>query len=887
MSALTRETRTTCPYCGVGCGLIVGLDEHGSVVVRGDSDHPANYGRVCSKGRALGETTALKGRLLHPLVDGEEVDWDSALDRAANSLREVIDEHGPESVAFYLSGQLLTEDYYVANKLAKGFIGTANVDTNSRLCMSSTVAAHSRALGGDLVPACYDDLEAARLWVFAGSNAAWCHPVIYQRIQAAKEADPTKKVVVIDPRRTATCELADLHLPLRPATDALLWNGLLAWMSEKGAVDYGFLEAHTRGFGEALSSTRRREGIARVASACGLVPEEVERFYELFTQEEQVVTLYSQGVHQSTSGTDKINAILNCHLLSGRIGKEGAGPFSLTGQPNAMGGREVGGLASVLAAHMPFTDPNIDRVGRFWKSPSMAKAPGLKTLDLFDAIDAGKIKAVWIAGTNPAVSLPNADHYRDALARCPTVIVSDCFAWSDTVELADIVLPALAWGEKSGTVTNSERSISRQRAFLDPPGQARADWSHFCEVAKRLGYSGFDYGSAVEIFREHAALSGFENTGERLFDISALAALDDGAYEALDPVQWPVAGSRKEGTPRLFEDGKFPTDDGRARFIAVDPRPAEHGTNGEFPLILNTGRIRDHWHTMTRTGRSATLSAHLEEPFVEVHPIDADAYGLDDDMLCELTSPWGKAIARVKLFEGQRRESVFMPIHWSGAWSSHGRVGAVVQPATDPLSGQPESKHTPVQLRAKSFAWEGFALRRDEGEGSLEPPQADWWVRCQGKEHLRDIFASDERPTDLRRWVHELLGKDEGDEWLELEDEALGRYRAARIGGGRLLGCVFIGSARDGEVERWLASLFGAGALSKGDRMALLSGKSPTTKLDEGRTVCTCHSVGEKRLQSCIRAGASTVAQLGKETAAGTLCGSCVPELQALIELSR
>jgi len=710
-----NETRTTCPYCGVGCGVIASVAADGAVAVRGDPEHPANRGRLCSKGTALGDTLDPEPRLLHPEVDGERVGWDAALDTIASGIRAAIAQHGPESVAFYVSGQLLTEDYYVANKLMKGFLGSANIDTNSRLCMASAVAGHKRAFGADAVPGCYEDIERAKLVVLVGSNAAWCHPVLYQRLVQAKQDHPELRVVLIDPRRTATTEIADLHLSIRPGADAILFNGLLVHLAAHDETHALFVNAHTEGLDAALAAARASSpDIERVARDCGLEPEQVEAFFDLFARTERVVTLFSQGVNQTSSGTDKVNAIINCHLLTGRIGRPGMGPFSLTGQPNAMGGREVGGLANQLAAHFELDDPEQRAVVQdFWKAPAIAARAGPKAVEMFRAVEQGRIKVLWIMATNPAVSLPDAGQVQRALEKCELVIVSDCVRHTDTTRYAHVLLPAAAWGEKDGTVTNSERRLSRQRAFLPPAGEARPDWWIVAEVAKRLGYgAAFDHPNAAAIFREHAALSGVANDGARAFDISGLATLSDDGYAELAPIQWPVTAGQPQGTLRLFGDGAFFTPSGRANFVAITPRPPTHVTDTQYPLALNTGRTRDHWHTLTRTGYSARLSAHSIEPYVEMHPDDARVLGVNDGALARISSRWGKSSARVRLSESQRPGSVFAPMHWSDAFTSAGCIDAVVNPVTDPISGEPEFKHTPVRVEPLQPAWYGFLLSR-------------------------------------------------------------------------------------------------------------------------------------------------------------------------------
>ena len=501
-----KAVRTTCPYCGVGCGVRASARPDGGHDIAGDERHPANFGRLCVKGSALGETIGLDGRLLHPKMREpaggalRDVSWDEALDAVAGGLRRIVDEHGPDAVALYVSGQLLTEDYYVANKLMKGYVGSANIDTNSRLCMSSSVAGHKRAFGEDVVPVCYEDLELADLVVLVGSNTAWCHPILFQRIVKIKEARPDMKVVVIDPRYTATCEMADLHLPLGAGTDVRLFNGLLSFLAEHGAIDTQFVDSHTSGYAEALAAASAGAAtgfdLVQCAKACKVDPHDLLEFYRLFARTERVVTVYSQGVNQSSSGTDKVNSIINCHLLTGRIGKPGMGPFSFTGQPNAMGGREVGGLANTLAAHLELDNArHRELVQQFWGAPVVASRAGLKAVELFDAIEQGRVKAVWIMGTNPVVSLPDSDQAKRALARCELVVSSDIVESTDTNAFAHILLPALGWGEKDGTVTNSERRISRQRAFLPAPGEARPDWQIICDVARRMGYASFCFAS--------------------------------------------------------------------------------------------------------------------------------------------------------------------------------------------------------------------------------------------------------------------------------------------------------------------------------------------------------------------------------------------------------
>lgn len=876
--------KTTCPYCGVGCGVLAEKDASGAISVRGDPMHPANFGRLCGKGSALAETIDLEGRLLAPSIGGRAVAWDEALDLVAERFGRVIREHGPEAVAFYVSGQLLTEDYYVVNKLAKGFVGTANIDTNSRLCMASSVAGHKRAFGSDTVPGCYEDLEEADLLVLVGSNAAWCHPILHQRMLAAKERNPACRIVVIDPRRTATCEGADLHLPLRSGSDAVLFNGLLAYLAKRKMVDGAFVNQSTSGAEAALAAVAGQT-VAETAATCGLSEGAVELFYAWFGETERVVTLYSQGINQSSSGVDKVNAIINCHLLTGRIGRPGMGPFSLTGQPNAMGGREVGGLANQLAAHMEIENAaHRELVQRFWRSPVIAARQGLKAVDMFEAIAEGRIKAVWIMSTNPAVSLPDANKVRAALEACEFVVVSDCMRDTDTARHADVLLPALAWGEKDGTVTNSERRISRQRPFLPPPGSARADWQIVCDVARRMGYSGFDYRSVAEIFREHAALSGFENDGARDFDISALATLDDRAYDGLMPMQWPVTREYPTGTARMFETQEFFTPDRKARFVPVAPRPPKHATDRDYPLVLNTGRIRDHWHTMTRTGKSARLSAHMFEPCGEFNPEDARAAGLAQDALARLTSPWGEMLVRVAVSPDQRRGCVFVPMHWNDEFAGEGRVNALVSRATDPLSGQPESKHTPLKAAPYTPKWHVFILNRRK----IVRPQEGYWVQGRVGNCFRMELAFEKRPASWRDWARAQLGLEEAEiEWIAYRDPAAGRFRYAAVLDGRLEGCVFIAPDHRLVSRSWLIGLFAEEKLSPNARMALLAGQPFGPGEDIGPIVCSCFGVGRDQIRAECRNGAGTVEAIGRRLKAGTNCGACKPEISKLLTPAR
>jgi assimilatory nitrate reductase catalytic subunit len=877
-----RATRTACPYCGVGCGVLATPDGRGGAAISGDPEHPANFGRLCSKGSALGETLGLENRLLYPMIrcskgSMERIAWTDALDHVAHRFAHIVARDGPGAVAFYLSGQLLTEDYYVANKLMKGFIGSANVDTNSRLCMASSVAGHRRAFGADTVPGVYEDLDEADLLVVVGSNAAWCHPVLFQRMLANKQRRGAR-IVVIDPRRTDTAVDADLFLGLKPGTDTALFAGLLAYLADTGALDRDYIEHHTGGFEQALARAQNIAGsAAATALATGLAEQDVAAFFQMFADTPRVVTLYSQGVNQSAQGTDKVNAILNCHLATGRIGKPGASPFSLTGQPNAMGGREVGGLANQLAAHMGFTLPDIDRVRRFWKAPHIATHEGLKAVQMFEAIGRGEIKALWVMGTNPAVSLPDADSARAALKKLELFVVSENVLSNDTVNAgAHALLPAQAWGEKSGTVTNSERRISRQRAFLTPPGETRPDWWIVSEVAKRLGFgAAFNFNSAAEIFREHAALSAFENNGSRDFDIGALKSVSDEAFDGLAPVLWPHRLGDTEPQQRFFADGGFFSNDHKARFIAPEIPALRTETTAGRPLRLNTGRIRDQWHTMTRSGTSQRLGQHLPEPFVEVHPDDAARYGVVDGSFARVVTDYGQCILKVVVSERQQRGMLFAPIHWSEATASAARVGALVAPFTDPFSGQPENKATPVSIAPYEYVFRGFALSRAE----LELPDHAWWARVSVGGGYGYLFADNADLSGWSSWLRSVAGQD----LAEYRDFGGGVFRAACFAADRIETCLFLGPARDAGDWNTVKDLFAAGALSDDQRRMLLSGKSMDGLSSAGPVVCACFGVGRTTICDAIASGARSAAEIGLQLKAGTNCGSCVPELKRLI----
>jgi len=886
MAADAPAIATTCPYCGVGCG-VAAIPDGRALAVEGDAGHPANFGRLCSKGAALGATVGLEGRLLRPMIGDRPTTWDRATRLVAGRFKRTIERHGPDAVAFYVSGQLLSEDYYAANKLMKGFIGSGNIDTNSRLCMASAVRAQKQAFGADLVPGCYEDLDLADLVVFSGHNAAWTHPVLFRRMEAARARG--QRHIVIDPRRTDTAEGADIHLALAPQSDVRLWNGLLADLIRRGAVDMGFVERHVAGFAEVLDALGGMDqSPAAVAADCGLAVADLECFFKTFAQTPRTVTLFSMGANQSTQGVAKGLAVINAHLATGRIGKPGAAPFSITGQPNAMGGREVGGMATTLAAHMEFDEEARARVARFWGAPAVARGPGLSAVEMFEAVADGRVKAIWIMATNPAVSLPNSQGVRRALEACPCVVVSDCMADTDTMAFAHVRLPALAWGEKDGTVTNSERRISRQRPLFPAPGEARADWRIVADVATAMGFGdGFSWRSPAAVFQEWARLTAYENHGTRFLDLGALTTLTPKAYDSLKPVQWPIAdspdareGASHRGTPRLFTDGRFAHPDGRAAMVVVSPKGPARGVGARYPLALNTGRIRDQWHTMTRTGLSPGLCRHVPEPYVEIHPLDAAAAGIAEGALTRVQTDLGEAVVEARLSERQRQGMIFVPMHWTDAFAPSGRINALTHSDVDPGSGQPEFKHTPARILPFRETWRGFLISRER----VRSPVADLIFRripqdaCQLHE-----FAGRGNENECEAIRKTFCMRSSGDV-VRFEDPRLGAVREAHLEGGRLERVFF--ATRTGPLppRQWLVDLFALASLTTEQRANLLLGRAPGRRpSDLSPLVCACHNVRKGAIELAITAGAHSVDAVGAVLGAGSACGSCRPEITRLL----
>ncbi len=791
------------------------------------------------------------------------VDWDTALSTVADGFRRVVERDGPGAIAFYLSGQLLTEDYYVANKLAKGFLGSANVDTNSRLCMASTVAGHRRAFGEDVVPGSYEDLDQANLLVLVGANTAWCHPVLFQRMTRNRR-ERGAKIVVIDPRRTATGDEADLFLAIAPGTDTALFAGLLVHLADVDALDRNYIEANTSGFAAALARARDiAPDIAATAAATGLDEGDVARFFQLFRSKEKVVTCFSQGVNQSAQGTDKVNAIINCHLATGRIGRPGMGPFSLTGQPNAMGGREAGGLANMLAAHMGFAPDEVDRVRRFWNAPNMAEREGLKAVA--DVRGRGARRDQGALGDG---------HQSRG-------VVAACRRHARGAEEARTVRRVREHAPQRHGVGRAARAASRRR--LGREGRHRHQFRALHLAAARLpAVAGRGQARLVDRVRGRAASrlcasnspiaaprtffasmpdSRVSRTAARAsFDLGGLAAMSDEDYDALEPVQWPVRANDDSRSARLFADGRFSTPDRKARFIAPEQPALSEKTTDEFPLRLNTGRLRDQWHTMTRTGQSPTLGAHKPEPFVEVHPLDAKRFGLAHGGFARLTSRHGSCILKVVTSAGQQQGSIFAPIHWSNSNASSACIGDLVAPQTDPFSGQPEAKATPVSIEPAGFAYRGFALAREP----FAFPEGTWWTQVALPGTTGFLFASNDTPDGWRSLAPSLFPEAALTEFV---DRKRGLYRAAAFVDGRLEGAVFLGPAD--APPQW------------GDLRQMVGGPGIA---ESGQVVCACFGVGVAAIAEAVASGnAASVEDIAKALRAGNKCGTCLPEIRSIV----
>ncbi len=928
LAAGPTETRSTCPYCGVGCGVIIESQGERITAVRGDPDHPANRGRLCTKGGTLHHTATaavnLHARLQHPQLrpqrgaSAQTVSWDRALEHACTSLHRIIGAHGPDAVGFYVSGQFLTEDYYVFNKLAKGLIGTNNIDTNSRLCMSSAVAGYKLTLGADAPPACYDDIAHARTLFIAGSNTAFAHPILFRRIEDVRRTRPDLRIVVVDPRRTETAELADLHLAILPGTDVALFNGMLHVMLWEGLADNAYIAAHTRGF-DALRDRVRDSPPREAARICGIDEADLVRAARWFAgldtagqestlQRQPTLSLYCQGLNQSHAGTAKNAALINLHLATGQIGRAGAGPFSLTGQPNAMGGREVGGMANLLSAHRDLADPlHRAEVARLWGVTNVPDKPGKSAVEMFEAAADGEIKALWIACTNPAQSMPDQATVRRALERAEFVVVQEAFATTATCAYADLLLPASSWGEKDGTVTNSERCISRVRAAVAPPGSARADWHIAAELGRRLEAllrpdtpSLFPYACAEDIWVEHR-----ESTRGRDLDITGLS------YDMLDraPAQWPFPAGAVSGRARLYEDGIFPTPDGRARFADTPYVGVAEPRDARFPFSLNTGRLRDQWHGMSRTGTLGRLFGHVPEPGVEMHAQDMARLRVVEGDLVHVTSRRGSIVLPVQASAQMRPAQIFVAMHWGeeflGGSGNRGErmagVNALTLPSVCPVSRQPELKHAAVKVlkaelpwRVLAMAWmpDDDALCARDRLRSLMPAFAYAMCVPFGREHSGVMFraASHEPPDDaLVARIEEALGLDARDV-LHYVDKRRGQRRSMRLAphgrDTRLQGFLLAG---DTSAQAWVKTLLQdeLPAQAYGRQLLVPGAKPPAALASRGRQVCSCFDVSEHEIEDALaRCGGppqSQFQQLQDVLRCGTNCGSCIPELMRFV----
>ena len=930
------DTKSACPYCGVGCGVII--ESHGDQItgVRGDPDHPANFGRLCTKGSTLHLTATAAvirdARLHHPELRTSreqprtKTTWDTALDHVADRFAAIIAEHGPDAVAFYISGQLLTEDYYVFNKLAKGLIGTNNVDTNSRLCMSSAVAGYKQTLGADAPPTCYEDFDHADLLLIAGSNMAYAHPILYRRIEdarkrAAEQGTPIRTIAV-DPRRTDTAREADLHLAILPGTDVALFNGLLHLCLWDDSIATAYIEAHTEGWAD-LKRLVRDYTPRFVATTCGISEEDLSTAARWFGESKAALSLYCQGLNQSASGTAKNAALINLHLATGHIGRPGAGPFSLTGQPNAMGGREVGGMANLLSAHRDLKNPaHRAEVAALWGVDDVPAQAGKTAVELFDAIAAGTVKAVWIACTNPLQSMPEQAKVHAALMKAELVVLQETFATTATAPYADVLLPAATWGEKDGSVTNSERRISRVRKAVAPPGTARDDWAIVCDFAQRLETrlrpgkpTLFPYADVEGVWNEHR-----ETTRGRDLDITGLS------YAILDergPQLWPFFSGETEGRKRLYQDGVFATPSGRARFVVTPYKPVADPVDARYPFALNTGRLRDQWHGMSRTGSVPQLFGHSAEPGIDLSETDAKRRLMNDGDFVQVSSRRGSQVLRVRVSDAMRTGQAFVAMHWGeeylgGMGDRHG-VNTLTSPAVDPDSLQPELKHAAVRIvkldlpwRVVAFAW----VEPDAVASTMQRLRAHFgrfaYASCvpfgravaaaDGPTKIGVLFRAahdDALDVPTVEAIEAVLGMgtppkhapaDVESHLLRYDDARRGHARRVLVQGGTLRAVSLRG---DWSAELWLKDYLEGGLpVAQLGRLLLKPGTTaPSGFKSRGRIVCNCWNVGEREIVAMLeQVDGPPPARLGALQAklkCGTQCGSCLPEVKRLIAETR
>lgn len=886
--APVRTVSSICCYCGTGCGVRVRSQGDRILDVAGDETHPSNHGRLCSKGLSLAATVrrddsrVLSAELRRSRQEARRpVTLDTALSTAADTLAQALRRHGPQAIALYLSGQLLTEDYAIFNKLARALIGTNNIDTNSRLCMSSAVSAYTRTLGADAPPACYEDLDHAGMVFIAGSNLAYAHPVLFRRLEAAKARRPAMKIVVVDPRRTDTCEIADLHLPIAAGTDVALLHAMLNVLIWEGLIDHDYIARHTEGF----DTLKRRvhDYTPRAArEICGVPAEDIVRCARWFATEGPALSLYTMGLNQSSSGTAKNAALIHLHLATGQIGKPGAGPFSLTGQPNAMGGRETGGMATLLPGHRKPDDPaHRAEVAAIWGVDGLPETPGLPAVDMFDAALAGTVKVLWIAGTNPAQSMPDQTKVRAALRKAEFVIVQEAYAHTETLEYADLVLPAATWPEKDGTMTNSERRVSRVRAAIPPPGDARPDWELACAVAQRLAadiapakIALFQYRGPADIFAEHVRL-----TAGRDLDYSTLS---HARLDAEGPRQWPCppGGAPR---PRLYAEGVFPTASGRARFLDLGYTPVAEAPSASYPFRLITGRLRDQWHTMSRSGLVPALTRHAEEPRVHLHPDDMDRLRIRDESLVRVRSQRGKIALPAQADTDLKAGYAYVPMHWGSAFMAGDGINALSIDASDPLSHQPELKHCAVAIEPLDAGWEACAWIR--GAAPALRRRLACWLRtfpcaivvpsAVGGESVRLRLASPApaSPETLEQLAAS-LGLDAPD--MAFDDPARGVLRRLRRDTEGLQAFLLAGDLRaHAALLQWAED-----GRAASDPAAILTGR--TRPANRARIVCACHGVDEEAIAQAVRDG-FPLEDIQQRLKCGTACGSCLPQVRRML----
>lgn len=905
--------------------------------VQGDPDHPANLGQLCSKGSTLGLTAQphlyeqsrakFPEMRLHKEGARKRVSWDQACETVAQRFAEIIAEHGPDSVGLYVSGQLLTEDYYVFNKLAKGLIGTNNIDTNSRLCMSSAVAGYKQSFGADAPPCSYEDIDQTATILITGSNTAYAHPILFRRIEATRQKNPALKLIVVDPRRTDTASMADLFLQILPGTDVALYHGMLHIMLWEGWIAQPYIDTHTEGFAE-LKTLIRDYTPKAVAEICGITEADLTEAARLFACSPATLSLYCQGLNQSASGTDKNTALINLHLACAQLGKPGAGPFSLTGQPNAMGGREVGGLANLLSAHRDMKNPeHRQEVADLWGIPSVPAVPGLTAIPMFEALAAGTLKAIWIVCTNPAQSLPDQTMVHAALAAAEFVVVQEAYAHTATTAYADVLLPATTWAEKEGTVTNSERRISRVRAALPAFAESRNDWEIALDVARRLetkmhtGRSGvwrglFNFTDAQSIWEEHRA-----TTRGRDLDITGLS------YEILEqagPQQWPYPQGVSTGKTRLYTDGLFVTPSQRARFTAQPYRATAERTDARYPIGLTTGRLRDQWHGMSRTGTLARLNAHAPSPSVDISPLDARRLNLTDAELVYVTSRRGVQILPVRVTDTIRPSQAFIAMHW-GAECVSGHAGKSVArgvnsltiAAIDPVSEQPELKFAAVKITKANLPWYLYAFAWMPADQAVRLQIELRSLFDQASFVTATIFGRDEiasKNGQMETGLSLTMANTEAfsatllrqiqlmfNAYATGEQSSLS-FRDSRHNSQRdlsithtqtekyLSGVLLTGAPKDVAAEVWLRNYLESqkDITALGRRLLIPGHTPPEPMLARGRIICNCFNISEDTIRAHLALAPTLEKDLALQSlqtslSCGTNCGSCLPEIKAMI----